>query len=59
MHPPIFPRALWSPELKIAGVLTSELFMEFVLVWPDLLEASLLSCGIDVAREVLEGAMLP
>lgn len=41
---------LWLPELKIAGVLTSVLFIEFVLLWPGLLEASLLSCGMDVAR---------
>lgn len=58
MHPPVLPTVLWLPELNIAGVLTSVLFMEFVLLWPGLLEASLLSCGMDVAREVLEGGML-
>ena len=47
------------PKLKIADVLTPVLFMEFVLVWPELLKASLLSRGMDVAWEVLEGAMLP
>lgn len=32
MHPPVLSKALWLQELKIAGVLTSVLFMEFVLV---------------------------
>lgn len=58
MHPPVLPTVLWLPELKIAGVLTSLLFMELVLLWPGLLEASLLSCGMDVAREIPEGGML-